>query len=59
MYSSVPISMLNMNALAQILFFTYFAHKIFKFCFQNDIIQKRDTTRTRKKMGQVFLMKKM
>ena len=40
-YSSAPTSIPNTKALAQIL-----AHKIFKFCFQRDITQKRGITRT-------------
>ena len=44
-YSSAPISIPNMKALAQI-FLRYLAHKIFKFCFQRDITQKRGITRT-------------
>ena len=38
-YSSAPTSIPNMKALAQ-----YLAHKIFKFCFQRDITQKRGIT---------------
>ena len=44
-YFSAPISIPNMKALAQILF-ENLAHKIFKFCFQRDITQKRGITRT-------------
>ena len=46
-YSSALTSIPNMKALAQILYFLrYLANKIFKFCFQRDITQKRGITRT-------------
>ena len=42
-YSSAKISIPNTKAIAQILL-RYLAHKIFKFCFQRDITQKRGIT---------------
>ena len=45
-FFSTPIGIPNMKALAKTLFLRYLAHKIFKFCFQRDITQKGDMTRT-------------
>ena len=42
-YSSAPVSIPNIKALAQTVL-RYFAHKIFKFCFQREITQKRGIT---------------
>ena len=45
-YSSAPISIPNMKALAQILFEISCTQDFQKFCFQRDITQKRGITRT-------------